>query len=210
MYKTLENVITQLVSTLKKFRDRNAFCINETFYTYAELAKHISKIRRTLQALNPESKNIGLVANDDIETYASIYALWLEGLAYVPQHPLQPVQRNQEIIEQAEIKTVLSSNTVSFPRVKMVKTNSLIFEDYLLEPKETDDSALACILFTSGSTGVPKGVTITYGNIVALVHSFWAAGYIVDEFDKFLQPFDLTFVLYIVLLEMVIINFIMV
>jgi amino acid adenylation domain-containing protein len=179
---------------LQNFKDKNAFCINEQFYTYEVLAQHISKIRKALQKLTIGNGNIGIVANDDIETYASIYAIWLEGLAYVPLHPLQPVERNQEIIAQAEIKIVLSSdNTIPFSDVTTIETNLLTFDDYLLDIKETDTEAIAYILFTSGSTGKPKGVLITYGNVSAFVQSFWNLGYCMDETDRVLQPFDLTF-----------------
>jgi non-ribosomal peptide synthetase component F len=62
-----------------------------------------------------------------------------------------------------------------------------------LNVKEADAEAIAYILFTSGSTGKPKGVPITFGNVSAFVQSFWDLGYLVDETDRFLQPFDLTF-----------------
>jgi amino acid adenylation domain-containing protein len=186
-------LLTTFVGTLNKFGDRNAFCINEQFYSYTELAQSVSKIRKTLQESTIESQNIGLVANDDIETYASIYAILMEGLAYVPLNPMQPNERNLEIIAQTEIEIILSSNKISFPNVKIIETNNLIFEDYILEPKEVDNSTLFCIFFTSGSTGIPKGVTVTYENVNAIVQSFWDAGYIVDENDKFLQAVDLTF-----------------
>ncbi len=48
-------------------------------------------------------------------------------------------------------------------------------------------------MFTSGSTGKPKGVPITRGNVGAFVHAFWNIGYSLDENDRCLQPFDLTF-----------------
>jgi acyl-CoA synthetase (AMP-forming)/AMP-acid ligase II len=99
-----------ILNNLQKFGSRNAFCINGKFYTYDEFAKAISKIRKALRDLPLETKNIGIIANDDIETYASIYAIWLEGLAYVPLHPLQPAERNEEIISQADIKVILSSS----------------------------------------------------------------------------------------------------
>jgi acyl-CoA synthetase (AMP-forming)/AMP-acid ligase II len=62
------------------------------------LENTFQKSRKALHLVNNKSGNIGLVANDDIETYASIFAIWLEGFAYVPLHPHQPVERSLEII----------------------------------------------------------------------------------------------------------------
>ena len=71
---------------------RDAFKIGDQYYTYHDLAKSISSIRRAIKENIPEEeKLIGLVTNDDLETYASIIALWFEGKAYVPintQFPL--------------------------------------------------------------------------------------------------------------------------
>ena len=50
------------------------------FYPYSDFAETISKIRTSIQLNSSETeKNIGLVVNDDLETYAAIIALWFEG-----------------------------------------------------------------------------------------------------------------------------------
>ena len=49
------------------------------------------------------------------------------------------------------------------------------------------------MLFTSGSTGVPKGVPYTSQNINSTLDSFFALGYSLSENDRFLQMFELTF-----------------
>ena len=56
-----------------------------------------------------------------------------------------------------------------------------------------DDGALAYILFTSGSTGKPKGVPITRGNLAAFASIFPGHDIMLDENDRCLQCFDLTF-----------------
>jgi D-alanine--poly(phosphoribitol) ligase subunit 1 len=189
-----ENVISPFIEVVKNYGENNAFCIAEKFYSYSEFAKHISKIRKALKLSNSRSKNIGLVANDDIETYASIFSIWLEGFAYVPLHPQQPVNRSLEIISQADIDLVLcSTDSNLFPNLQTIFSAQLEFEEFLLAPESAPDDALAYILFTSGSTGKPKGVPITRSNVGAFVKSFSEVGFKINHSDRCLQCFDLTF-----------------
>ncbi len=91
--------------------DRNSFFINGVFYSYSDFAKCISSIRHAIkQNTTDEEIIVGLVANDDIETYAAIIALWFEGKAYVPLAPETPRDRNENIIQQAFIKTIIDSS----------------------------------------------------------------------------------------------------
>lgn len=193
MFKFDQNILSPFIGVVEKFGANNAFCINEKFYSYLEFAQNISKIRKALQSSN-NNKNIGLVANDDIETYASIFAIWLEGFAYVPLHPQQPLERNLEIISQAGINIVIDSSAkAAFSSCNLIESSYLKFEEINLHPNQTSDDALAYILFTSGSTGKPKGVQITRGNVGSFIQSFWEIGFNVDHNDRCLQCFDLTF-----------------
>lgn len=188
-----EYILTPLVHTLDTFRQRNAFFINKRYFTYEELAQCISKIRKSLR--NIPDTHIGLVANDDVETYASIFALWLEGKCYVPLHPHQPLERCLNIISQVEMHTILDSGKESrYTGQHVIMTSQLIFDgyDYQID-RHFDDSTDAYLLFTSGSTGKPKGVPLTRGCLSAFVDSFFDLGYHLNEHDRCLQMFDLTF-----------------
>src|SRR5207245_2411953 len=44
-----------------------------------------------------------------------------------------------------------------------------------------------------GSTGQPKGVPVSHKNLNAFVNAFFDAGYKLNENDRFLQMFDLSF-----------------
>ncbi len=189
-----QNVLNPILESIDSFSNRNAFVINEESHSYLELSKHISKIRTEIQNTKFTGKNIGLVANDDIETYASIIAIWLEGFAYVPIHPKHPVKRGNEIIEQAKINIIIDSSESSiYPETQTIQSRFLKFEQYNLKLKEIDESELAYILFTSGSTGKPKGVQITRLNVGAFMEAFWVIGFDISESDRCLQCFDLTF-----------------
>ena len=190
----LTHVLTPFIEVIEKFPNENSFFINDNFYSYRELAKHISKIRLALQEINIKNKNIGLVANDDLETYASIFAIWLEGFAYVPLHPKQPIERSLDIISQADIEVVMDSSPKTiYTNILTVETSTLQFEKFDLHPRNTSNEDLALILFTSGSTGKPKGVEITRKNIGAMMKSFWELGIRINAKDRCLQCFDLTF-----------------
>lgn len=187
----LDNVINNIIS--KPYN--NSFCINDKYFTYEDLGIAISKIRKALLNAKIKERNIGLVINDDLETYASIFALWMENKCYVPLHPLQPLDRCQDIMSQIESDCIIDSSAKSrYQNYKVILTNKLsdFSELYLDEIKGTDDD-LAYILFTSGSTGKPKGVMLSRRNVASFVDSYFALGYEITENDRCLQCFDLTF-----------------
>jgi amino acid adenylation domain-containing protein len=188
------NVLSKIIDSVSKFPDRNAFLIDEVFYSYREFWERISVIRAGIRQNESEHKILGIVAHDDLETYASIFAVWMEGLAYVPLHPKQPMERNLEIISQAKIQKVLDANLESdYNNALVVKTKLFDTSKKQTQLFTFPENNLAYILFTSGSTGQPKGVQISRANVGAFMDAFMKTGFEVNELDKGLQCFDLTF-----------------
>ena len=183
-----------IVNSVNGFPNRPAFCINEEQYSYTQFGQCISKIRTQLKKTDYRNLKVGLVINDDLETYASIIALWLEGDCYVPLHPNWPLERCVDICAQVELDLILDSSEMTrYENVQIINTSKLEHKKDYLEPKENvSDNELAYILFTSGSTGKPKGVPLTRLNLVSFVDAFLDI-YILDENDRCLQCFDLSF-----------------
>lgn len=192
-----EQYILNIISeNFYSYRERDAFCIKRKYISYAEFANCIKSIRSCIKKLNGQI--VGLVPNDDIYTYASIFAIWAEGRCYVPIHPSWPIDRCDDVISQVDIKYVLDSseepqNYNSTPCI--INTSQLpetdeIFDDSIVE---REDSDIAYILFTSGSTGRPKGVPVSRGNLAAFVQAVWDIGIDINENDRCLQCFELTF-----------------
>ncbi len=188
------NFVSRLFSSLSTNSKMNAFCIRDTFYTYHQLSERVCIIRNALATI--DEQYIGLVSNDDLNTYASILAIWMEGKCYVPLHPMQPLVRCLDIVEQVGIHTILDSsettrythqNTIATARLKGT-TGSL-----LSKPAAYDVNHDAYVLFTSGSTGRPKGVPITFGCLEAFIEAFVGLGIHLTTEDHCLQMFDLTF-----------------
>ena len=175
-----------------------AFCIQNTKYTYNIFGQYVLAIRKKIKAKPPTTGLIGLIGYNNIETYASILAIWMEGYAFVPISTESPKVRNDTVMKLAESDCILTcrkEGTTLFKQVNynFIYTNDIILENEKLSFPAFNQNQLACILFTSGSTGIPKGVPYTFNNINTSLDSFFALGYQLSNQDRFLQMFDLTF-----------------
>lgn len=165
--------------------------IEERHFTYADLYAYLKTIQ------NPLLKHkgaVGVVLRNDFETYASLIACWLSGRAYVPLNPSYPKQRLVDIIEASNLGSIIDSHGIEFAEsygcewISQEKNETT--QIHIAEPDKTD---WAYILFTSGTTGKPKGVPISFGNLQAFFDGFFDLGYSLDANDRFLQMFELTF-----------------
>ncbi len=191
-------MIDRLKHAFNQYSNKDAFCIQEVFYTYRELQDLTAAIQQKLLSLKLRKNAIALIFVDDsIQTYASIFATWFTGMGYVPMKADNPEKRNRNILEQVRPDIVLSClalpSYVKDYDVPVVDTGKIkTGTERLKTIKHTPDD-LAYILFTSGSTGTPKGVKITYSNISTFLQNFEKIGFSLSHRDRFLQMYDLTF-----------------
>lgn len=193
--------LDELGKSILSNQNQNAFCINGEFFSYKILAQKISGIRSALQQKNKSTENIiGLVTNDDIETYASIFALWLEGKAYIPLNPQIPAERNLHILKQTNSETILDSEKSSIYNedFNVIYTSEHWDRSEVtikqLKPHKIVEDKLAYIIFTSGSTGQPKGVPISFKNVNSFIEALNIDGrFKLNSNDRCLQMFELSF-----------------
>lgn len=193
-------ILTCIRKVIEQYDQSNAFYINGQFYTYCQLAERISAIRGLIRAAEEDEQILGLAIQDNLDTYASIIALWMEGKAYVPLHPSWPTDRIASIIDQIGCHNVittedgaLSGGVASTSYTIHYTPEAVYTTDFLDDWKEASENDLAYILFTSGSTGTPKGVQLSRKNIATFMDSFWKTGITITPEDRCMQVFDLTF-----------------
>ena len=184
-------------------KDRSALEVGDTTLTYAELSALVDALAaRLLRHLHDAPpRRVGLLAGRSAVAYAGYLAVQRLGAAVVPLGPSFPAERNAAVARAARLDAVLADATADHPG--QLGAPALVLSDpellglptsppvpFPTPPAQPED--LAYILFTSGSTGVPKGVPIQQRNVCAYL------GHVVPRCGagpgaRLSQTFDLTF-----------------
>ncbi len=130
---------------------------------FREFDSRVNRLARWLIARGVGPETVVAVAMPrTIDAVVCAHAICRAGGVYLPIDPEQPAQRIERILETATPALVLHTldgvETAVFPDTAITDADRLA----PLRPAN-----IACLLFTSGSTGVPKGVSLPHDAIVA-------------------------------------------
>jgi amino acid adenylation domain-containing protein len=154
--------------------------------TYRELNQHANQLAHHLQKLGvaPETL-VALLLERGIHFVVAILAVFKAGGAFLPLDPEHPVKRHYEILKQSHCHYVLATDKygtaltkalVEFAvgqRPQVIHIESLFQKDQAKEnlPPRSKPGNLAYVMYTSGSTGVPKGVMVEQAGMVNHIYA---------------------------------------
>lgn len=130
---------------------------------YGELSLRVGQIAARLQGL-AVGERVGLYLARGPDLVASLLACLRLGLTFVPLEPDFPVERLQDIARQARLSAVICDGDREVPTfgcpLRSLACLGHAGSAAVQWPK-VDDALTAYMMFTSGSTGEPKGVVIS-------------------------------------------------
>ncbi len=206
----------------RRHPDALALEVDGVAYTYAELRDRTAAIAATLDAHTPAggAPLVAVFAYRTVTAFSGLLGTLLGGRGYVPLNRNLPPARTRLMLERSQAGAIIvdaesaqqlpevlegarptlvlapdesdvSALAAALPGHTVLGAGDLIAPD-AWRAKPVDPDALAYLLFTSGSTGVPKGVMIAHRNTTGLMASM-AERYAVTPADRVSQTHELTF-----------------
>lgn len=181
-----------LIAAVHASPDKIALITEKERVTYAQLFDHVRRCAAALIARGIErGDRVVIYADNTLECVVSIWATLWAGGVFVVVNPQTKKDKLQYIIDRCEakvlisdnhlrqqffallseptpLKSVLCSNAASTPAPVPIADywQTLAGETPLERPVFTIPLDLAALIFTSGTTGLPKGVTMTHQSMV--------------------------------------------
>jgi len=137
----------------------------------------LAALADTIAARLPtDCDRVGIVMDHSVEMIAAILAVLKKGAAYVPAEPFLPTERIRFMMRDSGARVVITNSH----HEELLNGFDLLIVDRGL-PVATDagyatttgnQDQLAYILYTSGTTGRPKGIAVTDANVSHYVRAF--------------------------------------
>lgn len=191
----MKNIYNSLEQTLIKFPKRPIYHTSPTStITYEQFGKDVNKFQYLLQSKNVKKGDRCVIISDNSpKTGALMYALFKQGAIAVPTYLKQRMEDKEHIIRETKPKIIFNTcnlNKMNFAQCLELNHENIQINNTYCEIKEqyVEPNDIATILYTSGTSGKPKGVILTHANIMsnleAIDKRFNNQSCKTDEYDK--------------------------
>ena len=211
---SLSNLLYKKASA---YTSLEALRIRDRSISYQELSEQALIVAAALRDSGAERETIGIVGQRKASSYFGVLGILFAGCHYTPINPKYSEARVLAILREAKIRFLVGDRadlemlepvlaTEGAPSIEAIilpegaapsgrswrDELSLRALKPLARPVAAEAEDLAYILFTSGSTGLPKGVKVAHANVLAFLRSM-SALYRLSPGFRASQTFDFSF-----------------
>jgi long-chain acyl-CoA synthetase len=175
----VSNLAQNLLDTAAKHEGRAALRMDDAVLTYGEFRDAAQRVAGSLRArgVSPGDR-VGLVLPNVVSFPVVFYGALLAGAAVVPMNPLLKAREVEYYLRDSGARVLVALASSAEPTVEAAgivgveavtvsagSPEELMDAAPLTEAVERADDDLAVILYTSGTTGQPKGAELTHANL---------------------------------------------
>ncbi|WP_408895225.1 amino acid adenylation domain-containing protein [Paenibacillus taichungensis] len=190
-----KTIATLFEEQVKKTPERLCVMSPTTEITYLELNRKAQCLANYLVQNGVQSGNpVGFLATRSVDTIIGILGIIKSGGVYVPIDSSMGTSRIEYILDDCKINILLSSDAIQndFGRKIIDLRDSTIYEtESMQQAKKLSSREPLYIMYTSGTTGNPKGILVSHENVARLVMNTNFIDFI--EHENMLQTGSITF-----------------
>jgi len=182
--------------------DAVAVVFNNERLTYRQLNQRANQLAHYLKKLGVKPEFlVGICMERSLEMIVGLLGILKAGGAYVPLDPAYPKERLTFMVENAQVSVLLTQNKLVAELPASGARLVCLDADWEVISQESEENPiggsepenLAYALYTSGSTGQPKGVMVAHRSLVNAYHSWEAAYQLRTEVSSHLQMASFSF-----------------
>ncbi|WP_046006383.1 non-ribosomal peptide synthetase [Pseudoalteromonas rubra] len=165
-----QSVIDVFLHVVNSNPKRLALCDESSELTYQDIHERSNQVAYKLRTLGVKLGSVvSIELPKSVELFISVLGVLKAGAAYLPIDPSLPELRKVSMIEQSQVSVAITSvENESADHYAQVRVVTEFQAMPARDLPNINSASMAYVLYTSGSTGQPKGVMIGHSGIVNL------------------------------------------
>lgn len=173
------------IHKLKVYQHKTAVISNHKTYTYAQLLDQSALVAATLLGDKKDlaEQRVAFMINPGVDYVAIQWGIWLAGGVAVPLCITHPANALEYVLDDTAASIIITDTEYADVLRPLAVAKEIVYyeNDYLANNQELVElpsielSRMAMILYTSGTTNLPKGVISTFENLEAQISTLLSA-----------------------------------